>query len=837
MVWISVALLLVAYIPGALAYRLPVADRPRRAALPADERAFWAIVISIAFSSIVALILAALERYSFERLLAVDAGCSLAMLLVWRRRLGFGGTAPRPGWALAIPLVLVVSGLWQFFPSSEYVIGGKDPGVYINEGVAIAERGSLLVHDAVVAAVPPASREMFFPPYSGQPYYSLRFMGFFLLDPDAGTVIVQFPHLYPVWVAIGYGLNGVTGARQVIGWWSILGLLAVYFAGARLIGRAAAAAATALLAVSVLQIWFARYPNSEMPMQALVFAALLAFARSHVDGDHFFAWVAGVLLGLLIFLRVDAVLAIAAVAIAAGLLMTQRRMPQASFVVALGVTLVAGWFYLTGVMKPYAARPLGFVANLRPFHLALLGGAAACLAALVLAARRRPVAAAIRTWVPRAFAVAITCAAGYAYFLRQAGGRLAAPDAAAFRTFAWYLPPEGLAVAVLGCAAVAWRRFWRDPALLVTVAVFAFFFFYKTQITREHFWAARRFVAVIYPAALLMMSAAALFAVWPRPPEGGAAPPPLRSVARRFWSVGLAVVFLGFVGWRLVTASRPILNHVEYAGVISKLESLARHFGGDDLVLVEPRYSSDMHVLALPLAYVYGRNVLVLNTPRPDKARFRGFLEWARTRYRHVYFVGGGGADLLSRSISAQPVFGDRFQIPEYESRLNAYPTGVRFKEFDYSVYRLLPGTAPEPFRSLDIGAADDLNIWRFHAKERMETTSFRWSRDASYIALPNLPSSVRSVTLWMGDGGRLPGLPPARVTLYLDDQLLGEVTVVGGFQPHRFAIPSELASRVGAKDDPAVLRLVCNTWNPQKALGVADSRDVGVMVDRVEVQ
>ena len=67
-----------------------------------------------------------------------------------------------------------------------------------------------------------------------------------------------------------------------------------------------------LLVVNPLSVWFARYPNSEMPMQALLFAGMLAFARAHVDGDLFFAPIAGTLLGLLLFLRFDAVLVIAA---------------------------------------------------------------------------------------------------------------------------------------------------------------------------------------------------------------------------------------------------------------------------------------------------------------------------------------------------------------------------------------------------------------------------------------------------------------------------------------------------------------------------------------------
>ena len=101
-------------------------------------------------------------------------------------------------------------------------------------------------------------------------------------------VVGQFPHLFPASIAIGYGVNGLSGARQTTGVWAILGVLAVYFTGVRILGRTAAAAAATLLALNVIQVWFAKYPNSEVVMQALLFAALLANARAHVDGERFF---------------------------------------------------------------------------------------------------------------------------------------------------------------------------------------------------------------------------------------------------------------------------------------------------------------------------------------------------------------------------------------------------------------------------------------------------------------------------------------------------------------------------------------------------------------------
>ena len=64
MVHTLIYLALIAYIPGALVFRAPIANRDRRAALPADERAFWAVVISVLLSTTIALGLAAAGGYS-----------------------------------------------------------------------------------------------------------------------------------------------------------------------------------------------------------------------------------------------------------------------------------------------------------------------------------------------------------------------------------------------------------------------------------------------------------------------------------------------------------------------------------------------------------------------------------------------------------------------------------------------------------------------------------------------------------------------------------------------------------------------------------------------------
>jgi hypothetical protein len=231
--------IVIGWLPGAVVFRLPGYARERRAALEAGERIFWQVVISIALSLAVVLALASLGRYTFERLLIVDLGTATALASLARFRLRLGSTAARPGWEALIPIALLFLATWRFFPSSEYIIGGKDPGVYINEGVQIAQRGALSAPDPAIASVPNFARDLFFPSEHRTDYYSGRFMGFFIQEPEQGRVIGQFPHLFPASIAIGYDLDGLTGARRATGLWAVLGVLAVYFAGARFVGRAA----------------------------------------------------------------------------------------------------------------------------------------------------------------------------------------------------------------------------------------------------------------------------------------------------------------------------------------------------------------------------------------------------------------------------------------------------------------------------------------------------------------------------------------------------------------------------------------------------------------------
>ena len=822
------SILLVTWAPGAAIFRLPIAEPERRASLPAEERLFWSVTIGIGVSLSIVLALAAAHRYSFSRLLIADALITLAALAV-ASRTPFRPPRASPGPAALIPIVLAIASIWRFGPPSEYVIGGKDPGVYLNAGVQIAQRGTLAYHDPVVAGVPPEARSLFVPQDVNRPWFiAPRFMGFFVLDPDRGTVVSQFPHLFPASIAIGYGAAGLTGARWTVTAWGVLGVVAVYFLGARLFGRPAAATAAALLALHVMQVWFARYPNAELAMQALLFAAMLANARAHVDGDGFFAPVAGLLLGLLLFLRVDVLIPLAGVLTALALSAVTGARIRWTFFVPLTAAAALLVPYAMGPLREYFARPVAFAGHLGALQITA-GLAAVVILVLLIAIGRRVsrVSGLVKDWTPWVFVAGLLLAAIYAYALRRpVQGSLADFDAYALRTFvAFYLTPAAFVAALLGLVLTK-RDFWHDPAFFLTFGVVCLFTFYKTRIVPEHFWAARRFAAVILPGALLLIGAVTVAA-----PRG-------RGRITRFASAAIGVVFAAVLASVYARAAAPVAAHVEYQGIIAHLEQLAGRIGDDDLLIVESRDAgSDVHVLGLPLAYVYARNVLLLSTAAPDKSTFAAFLDQMRARYHRVLFLGGGGTDLLSSRWSVTPVVSERFGVPEYQSAWNAYPRMPLRKDFEYSLYELGPPKAAAAETVLDVGVNDDLNVIRFHAKETSEGRTYRWSQRQSFVILDHVRPDGRTLALWLSDGGRPPAAPPAIVQVLFGTRALGTVTVAGAFHEYDLDIPADVAAAAAASGEAVRITLRTDTWNPARVLGSPDDRELGVMVDRVAIK
>jgi hypothetical protein len=83
-----------------------------------------------------------------------------------------------------------------------------------------------------------------------------------------------------------------------------------------------------------------------------------------------------------------------------------------------------------------------------------------------------------------------------------------------------------------------------------------------------------------------------------------------------------------------------------------------------------------------------------------------------------------------------------------------------------------------------------------------------------------------------MHNGGRPAKASPARVEVFLGDRSLGAVVVGPRLEAYSFSIRD-----LNLNADSTTIRLVTDTWNPRQLLGADDDRDLGVILDRIEIR
>ena len=392
---------------------------------------------------------------------------------------------------------------------------------------------------------------------------------------------------------------------------------------------------------------------------------------------------------------------------------------RASFLLPLfGIGAVAGVYYVA-VLPHYAlSTPVRTAAGQQPALLLALTVVGLAAGILFVRSAGPRLGRLIDRWLPPLTLGMILTLGTYAFFFREARSvwTQAPLEREGIVTFTrYYLQPLGLIAAFAGWAIVSGERFRRALPFLAVAAGYALFYFYDPLITPDHFWAARRYVPVILPAALLLAGAAVFMPVsgtdhrwlaWCATPRANT----LRAAA------GGLVLFVLAVQYG--AATRPILRHTEHAGMIPAVESLARRIGPNDLLVMPTRNASDAQTFALPLAYIYDRNVLPLRYNSPDPKAFGAFLDWARQHYERVLFMGSGGTNLLTRRITPKLISTNRFRVPFYDRTLNAYPQGVDSWEFDFGLYELLPDPVPPGPVEIDVGSGYDLYVGNMYPRE-----------------------------------------------------------------------------------------------------------------------
>ena len=292
------AVLLLILLPGSAAW---VAVGPAwRQRLDPGEALFLVLVAGAALLSWPAMLLAEVGIFSLGTL-ALASLLVAGGLAVWGWRRGNArGLAPGQPWGT--PLAAADSGSpsgWR--PGSS--LSGK-AGTTVSTSTQVPHCPDRHLIDGELAALSPGSRSIAACQAALVPGPWVRASAW----PGWRSAMVQ-----PVVVPHGLPLSGLdqpTAAEPGTGLWAtpflaLLGSLGIYFAGARLVGRAVAVVALLLVVLNVGQLWFQSYPTAEILLRALFWAGLWLLLVTLETGSGVGAALAGLSLGLLHLTKLD----------------------------------------------------------------------------------------------------------------------------------------------------------------------------------------------------------------------------------------------------------------------------------------------------------------------------------------------------------------------------------------------------------------------------------------------------------------------------------------------------------------------------------------------------
>lgn len=617
----------------------------------------------------------------------VAAGIALTAVLVRRRRDWSFAAWSWPD-AAALAGVLLV-GAVLFFPGFPYAAMNRDPGVYVNHAVAIADQGSTTLDDPVAdTGAEIVVRE-------GEPriittegdvgWRKLPYRGFPTDPEDPGRILPDFFHLWPASMATAMDVGGRGGLFNLAPALALAAVGLVWLAVRRTFGTIAATVAGGLLAVNELQVWQAKYPSAEALSQFLYAAALLAVVVAIRTRWRLAAVLAGGFVGLSFVARPEGILVVGLAAVAVAVawavpaIWREWRGPLLAFVAGLVPPLLVGTYQAYGTGSRYVEAQEGIPG----LPVALAGAVALVLGAVVLRllVARAPAPPCRRVgYALLGLYVAFLLLAllrpvlfGESFRVDKAGQRTRGYDEVNLHRLLIFVTPVAL-VAAVGALWVGIRERWDAArwALVLPGLVIAPVLIWEPHIAPDLMWWTRRYVPVVVPTLLVLLGiAAARLWAWTGP-------------RRRLVQAGAAVVVL-LVGAYTFRQATDLWGHEELGGSLAVIDGVDDAVPDDAVVVWQGGTEQVTNFAVTPFTWLGLPGIA--GPPRPTEAGLLALQE--ALDGRPLYLVTDGTEPPPEAADALEPVAHLTGELHEFEHSFDARPRRDRPQPYELTVWRL----------------------------------------------------------------------------------------------------------------------------------------------------
>jgi len=752
---------------------------------------------------------------------------------------------------------LAAFSFWIMNRPAEFVAAYRDPGEYVNIAVKLADSPSLRIQDSQFQRFNALETQALFlrQPLESAPYPEVL-PGFYLADPQRGTLLPQFFHLYPLWLAVCFKLwrfDGVFLFNVLLGTLSVLLVveLAEQLFRSRLLGWAAGL----LLASNVGQIWMSRSPFSEMLAQLFLLGGLTLLASGTQTKRKGLTALAGCLFGLCLFVRIDSVLVPAALCVLFFYPIPNRRWLFLPLIGFAAWSVVHVWLF----SFPYFFHALRTVQNASP-GLAITALLAGGIIALGFVAYRTlgPGSAQAPAggmsmemesappptpkWLCGAAVVFFGLVVIYGVVVRPHldsarqivpmptphTGTVPLYNEINWIRLSWYLTPIGFALACAGGVRMipglitgASSFLWPFAAVL---GVFGSFYLYKSQAFPDNYWVVRRYIEIVIPGCLIL----ACFALqWLG--QGTS-----RVLSARAGSVISLLIYVVLWSGEIKNLAG-FLKERELSGTLRQLEVLAGLNRDADILLLEQGIFQEF--FSAPLKFVFQKTVYPLAHREIDGPAVGTLLENWQQQGKRVHLlsfeehseVRGG------RRLRFEPLerfeFKTRVVEPVYE-RLPKAMMELKYGVQIYQVQSIAPAPSPAAV-ALNMDFNFSYPTRGFHAVESaVDGEAFRWTSGPASLELPELTPAKDGV-LSLSLAQDLPPRLALPVRIRFNSHLVAELQLPRRFEVIRWPIPRAWLNLNGRN----TIFFDSASHSPTD-MGLSDDRRrLGIMVDGAKLE
>jgi hypothetical protein len=387
--------------------------------------------------------------------------------------------------------------------------------------------------------------------------------------------------------------------------------------------------------------------------------------------------------------------------------------------------------------------------------------------------------------------------------------------------------PLGLLLGVVGMLQVIATRLdneshkqLNDTWLFILINTLPLFIF-GTGTFLDHFWAARRFVPVVFPTLLLF----AAHLLWSLVPN-----------RREKWSQGLLPLGLTIaLVASLWQRTRPIVGIVDYNGITKQIAQLDELFSRDAVLLFER--SDVASRVSTPMWFLFDRTVFNVRDEAKDDLSLIAAIEYWQKLGRDVYWIDTNGEDLpVLPGYVPDYAWTVQISTPLSERTVNRLPAMVGSYRAALDVYSLAAETDVQTLKralTLDLifGKQDEhVQSGLYELEVLSGLTPLRWT--SGQVNLEMLIDDQPTVLLLQMANGRPADVPAAEVNVYLGGWYLGTTRVDGQATIYEFPISKDMV----LPEESAELRLEMIPWIPAETGFSSDQRELGVYLNWVKL-